>query len=145
PRLAQIFMPCRRSSATTWSMPFFSIVRSPFAEIRRDTQRFSVSTQNRCVRRFGKKRRRFLLLACETRLPTPGFLPVISQTRDIRITLKFSNLETRDESPLAGPAFIPAFAGDLKSVPPPLTGDHARRKSSSPRFPRSGDRALGPP
>src|SRR5215469_16300706 len=98
-------------------MPFFSIVRSPFAEIRRDTQRFSVSTQNRCVRRFGKKRRRFLLLACETRLPTPGFLPVISQTRDIRTTLrKFSNLGRKGHvDPPLGPNFIPASSADLKA------------------------------
>src|SRR6185437_10310639 len=96
-------------------MPFFSIVRSPFAEIRRDTQRFSVSTQNRCVRRFGKKRRRFLLLAWETRLPTPGFLPVISQTRDIRTTLNFSNLGARSgakrHSSLAGAGLYTSVGG----------------------------------
>src|SRR5579862_7393539 len=96
-------------------MPFFSIVRSPFAEIRRETQRFSVSTQNRWVRRFGRKRRRFLLLACETRLPTPGFLPVISQTRDIRTTLRFSNLWQKDRAPSPGPDFIPAPPADLKA------------------------------
>src|SRR5215475_10837884 len=96
----------------TLSMPFFSIVRSPFAEMRRDTQRFSVSTQNRCVRRFGKKRRRFLLLAWETRLPTPGFLPVISQTRDIRTTLKFSNLESKEpDRPLAGAGLYTSVGG----------------------------------
>src|SRR5580692_215720 len=73
-------------------MPFFSMVRSPFAEMRRETQRFSVSTQNRCVCRFGRKRRRLLLLACETVLPTAGFFPVISQTRDIRTTLRIQSL-----------------------------------------------------
>src|SRR5215831_13583857 len=116
-------------------MPFFSIVRSPFAEIRSETQRFSVSTQNRWVRRFGKKRRRFLLLACETRLPTPGFLPVISQTRDIRKTLKFSNLGARVGArtlvPSLGPAFIPASLRDLKGTP--IIGGRARRTSSTRR------------
>src|SRR3974377_1742313 len=67
-------------------MPFFSTVRMPLVVRRSVTQRFSVSTQKRCVCRFGRKRRRFLLLAWETRLPTAGFLPVISQTRDMRTT-----------------------------------------------------------
>src|SRR5580658_1385584 len=71
-------------------MPFFSTVRMPLVVSRRVTQRFSVSTQNRCVCRFGRKRRRFLLLAWETRLPTAGFLPVTSQTRDIQTTLYIS-------------------------------------------------------
>ena len=39
------------------------IVRRPAAEMRSDTQRFSVSTQKRCVCRLGRKRRRFLLFA----------------------------------------------------------------------------------
>src|SRR5580692_8109101 len=59
----QILRPLARSSSTTFSMPFFSTVRMPLALRRRETQRFSVSTQNRCVCRFGRKRRRFLLLA----------------------------------------------------------------------------------
>src|SRR6202023_2089098 len=81
----QSFTPRERSSARTVSMPFFSIVRSPLAEMRKETQRFSVSTQKRCVCRLGRKRRRFLLFAWETRFPTAGFLPVTSQTRDIRL------------------------------------------------------------
>src|SRR5215470_12713730 len=60
----------------------------PLVVSRRVTQRFSVSSQKRCVCRFGRKRRRFLLLAWETRLPTAGFLPVTSQTRDIHATLR---------------------------------------------------------
>src|SRR4029077_9786543 len=71
----------------------FSTVRMPLVVRRSVTQRFSVSSQNRCVCRFGRKRRRFLLLAWETRSPPAGFLQVPSQTRDIRITLRdFSNL-----------------------------------------------------
>src|ERR1700752_2375802 len=81
-------MPCARSSATTLSRPFFSMVRMPLVVRRSVTQRFSVSSQKRCVCRFGRKRRRFLLLAWETRLPTAGFLPVTSQTRDIHATLR---------------------------------------------------------
>src|SRR6185437_10876390 len=42
----QTLTPWARNSATTWSMPFFSIVRSPWVEMRRDTQRFSASSQN---------------------------------------------------------------------------------------------------
>src|ERR1700758_1386140 len=61
------------------------------AVVRRSvTQRFSVSSQNRCVCRFGRKRRRFLLFAWETLLPTAGLLPVISQTRDIINNLDIS-------------------------------------------------------
>src|SRR4051812_19901433 len=71
-------------------MPFFSIVRNALVEMRRLIQRFSPSSQKRCVCRFGRKRRRFLLLACETRFPTAGFLPVTSQTRDILSSLRKS-------------------------------------------------------
>src|SRR5689334_2595173 len=66
-------------------MPFFSIVRRPRVETRRLTQRRSPSSQKRWVCRFGRKRRRFLLLAWETRLPTATLLPVTSQTRLIKI------------------------------------------------------------
>src|SRR5215204_2397580 len=65
-------------------MPFFSMVRRPLVEIRRLTQRRSPSNQKRWVCRFGRKRRRFLLLAWETRLPTATLLPVTSQTRLIK-------------------------------------------------------------
>src|SRR4051812_48728596 len=69
--------PSARSSATTASMPFFSIVRRPRVEIRRLTKRRSLSSQKRCTCKLGRKRRRRLLLACETRLPVIGRLPVI--------------------------------------------------------------------
>src|SRR5688572_3259611 len=71
--------------AMTESMPFFSMVRRPRVETRRLTQRRSPSSQKRWVCRLGRKRRRFLLLAWETRLPTATLLPVTSQTRLIKI------------------------------------------------------------
>src|SRR5690349_9171943 len=67
-------------------MPFFSMVRRPLVEMRRLTQRRSPSSQKRWVCRFGRKRRRFLLLAWETRLPTATLLPVTSQTRLINFS-----------------------------------------------------------
>src|SRR5579864_1431062 len=113
----QIFMPWARNSATTLSTPLFSRVRMPLVVSRSDTQRFSVSSQKRCVCRFGRKRRRFLLLAWETRLPTAGFLPVTSQTRDIETTLSKSEAWERGTGPEStpGPGFIPAPRGDLKA------------------------------
>src|SRR6185295_7175074 len=90
-------------------MPFFSIVRRPAVETRRLTQRFSPSSQKRCVCRFGRKRRRRLLLACETRLPTAGFLPVISQTRDISATFRIQWLSNASGGMRAEErGFIPA-------------------------------------
>src|SRR5579871_4896671 len=101
-------------------MPFFSTVRMPLVDSRSVTQRFSFSTQKRCVCRLGRKRRRFLLLAWETRLPTAGFLPVTSQTRDIGTTLRIS--VTWDlmaaTAPDPGPGFIPARREDLKNPHP---------------------------
>src|SRR5690606_37443918 len=64
-------------------MPFLSMVRSACAETRSLTQRFSLATQKRRSCRFGWKRRRVLLLACETLLPVCTFLPETWQTRDI--------------------------------------------------------------
>src|SRR5215831_17087358 len=87
-------------------MPFFSMVRRPRVETRSETQRRSVSSQKRCVCRLGRKRRRFLLLAWETRLPTAGLLPVISQTRDIRLTLR----DFRDLASGGGPLEYPGRA-----------------------------------
>src|SRR6476659_9922676 len=72
----QTFSPRLRSSAMTTSMPFLSIVRSPWLDTRRDTQRFSLGTQKRRSWRFGSQRRRVLLLACETLLPVSAPLPV---------------------------------------------------------------------
>ena len=57
-------------------MPFLSIVRMAAVDTRRRTQRPSLSTQKRCVRRFGLKRRFVLLLACDTLLPDVARFPV---------------------------------------------------------------------
>jgi hypothetical protein len=62
---------------TTTSTPFLSIVRMPLPDTLRLTHRFSLSSQKRWVCRFGRKRRRFRLLACETVFPLIGRLPVI--------------------------------------------------------------------
>src|SRR5690606_40152551 len=67
----------------TESMPFLSMVRMAAVETRSFTQRFSLATQNRRSCRFGRKRRRVLLLAWETLLPVCTPLPVTWQTRDI--------------------------------------------------------------
>src|SRR2546427_1172761 len=64
-------------------MPFLSMVRSACAETRSLTQRFSLATQKRRSCRFGRKRRRVLLLACETLLPVCTRLPETWHTRDI--------------------------------------------------------------
>ncbi len=64
-------------------MPFLSIVRTAHVETRSLTQRFSLATQKRRLCRFGKKRRRVLLLAWETLLPVCTRLPVTWHTRDI--------------------------------------------------------------
>src|SRR5687768_6318920 len=75
--LVQTATPLARSSATIVSMPFFSMVRRPRVDTRRLTKRRSLSTQKRCTCRLGRKRRRRLLLACDTVLPVNGPLPVI--------------------------------------------------------------------
>ncbi len=64
-------------------MPFLSIVRRPWFDTRRDTQRFSLGTQKRRSCRFGSQRRRVLLLAWETLLPDWKLLPVTWQTLDM--------------------------------------------------------------
>src|SRR5258708_39532888 len=79
----QTCSPRERSLARTTSIPFLSIVRNPALVSRRLTQRFSLSTQNLRRCRFGRNRRRVLLLAWETLLPTIGALPVTTQTRAI--------------------------------------------------------------
>lgn len=61
-------------------MPFLSTNRIALVDSRSFTQRRSVSTQKRWVCKFGKKRRRVLLLACDTLLPVIGRLPVIWHT-----------------------------------------------------------------
>src|SRR5690606_4331201 len=64
-------------------IPFLSMVRSACAETRSLTQRFSLATQKRRSCRLGRKRRRVLLLACETLLPVCTRLPETWHTRDI--------------------------------------------------------------
>src|SRR3546814_15022416 len=75
--------PRARRSARTTSMPFLSMVRMAAAETRSFTQRFSLATQKRRSCRLGRKRRRVLLLACETLLPLITRLPLTLQVRDI--------------------------------------------------------------
>src|SRR6266481_6684687 len=70
-------------SARTASTPSLSIRRSPAVDTRRRTQRFWLSNQKRRSCRLGWKVRIVLLLACDTRWPFMGFLPVTWQTRDI--------------------------------------------------------------
>src|SRR3546814_3511491 len=64
-------------------MPFLSMVRRACAETFSLIQRFSLATQKRRSCRLGRKRRRVLLLACETLLPVCTPLPVTWHTRDI--------------------------------------------------------------
>src|SRR6202008_1319430 len=93
----------------TASMPFFSMVRRPRVETRRLTQRRSASSQKRCVCRLGRKRRRFLLLAWDTRLPTATLLPVTSQTRLIKYpTNQLVNVRMTGVPAIQRAAFIPA-------------------------------------
>ena len=75
-------------------MPTLSIVRSAALEIRRRTQRFSLSTQKRRDCKLGKKRRLVLLLACDTLLPDIGRLPVTLQTRAM-VSLQTSKIIKR--------------------------------------------------
>src|SRR5476651_1832165 len=64
------------------------MVRKPRVVTRRLTNRFSVSSQNRWVCKFGRNRRRLRLFAWETVLPVFGPLPVTWQTRDMWQTLE---------------------------------------------------------
>lgn len=64
-------------------MPNLSIIRKPLVLNFSVTKRFSSSTQRRRFCRLGRKRRRVLLLACETLFPVVGRLPVTSQTLDM--------------------------------------------------------------
>src|ERR1700732_538183 len=123
-------------------MPRFSTVRMPLVVSRRLTQRLSVSTQKRCVCRFGRKRRRVLLLAWETRFPTAGFLPVTSQTRDIRLPSEITAAWNRGGFP--EPRFIPARRRDHKSAGLQVAKD--QRTVRHPRCPAVTlvPRALGP-
>src|SRR5690606_15743998 len=70
--LPQTRSPRARSSFTTSSMPRLSIRRKPLRDTRSVTKRRSLSSQNRCECRFGRNRRRVLLFAWETLLPTIG-------------------------------------------------------------------------
>ena len=153
-------MPWSRSSATTWSMPFFSMVRRPLAEIRRETQRFSVSTQNRWVCRFGRKRRRFLLLACETRLPTPGLSFAGDFANAGHTDKSLENSVTyglRGSRPLAGAGSLyqralritnspPSSASILTSpaVPPPPTPSPRQPRHLASPYAARPHRSVGP-
>src|SRR5690606_15837025 len=87
--------PCLRSSASTASMPFLSIVRRARLDRRSFTQRFSLATHKRRSRRLGSQRRQDLLLACSTFIPIcPPFL-LTSHTRAM------THLEGSVVSPLA--------------------------------------------
>src|SRR5438270_7630917 len=102
-------------------MPFLSIRRRPALEMRRRTQRFSLSTQKRRYCRFGRNRRLVLLLAWETLFPTIGPLPVTSQTRAIA-ALSLEPAGTRRArltSPLRGryPAGDASKAHDYSRLP----------------------------
>src|SRR5690349_457266 len=126
--MAQTFLPLARRSATTESMPFFSMVRRPRVETRRLTQRRSPSSQKRWVCRFGRKRRRFLLLAWETRLPTATLLPVTSQTRLIKFA---KNQCVNDQT-----------AGSRPSKAPPLYQPPSGRATTT--FQSRGSSAIRP-
>src|SRR5579884_1290108 len=104
--LLQIFSPRARSSASTVSMPFLSMVRSAWVDTRSFTQRFSLGTQKRRSCRFGSQRRRVLLLACDTLLPDSARLPVIWQTLAIVPTSRMG-----DGAALGQDGFGPADAG----------------------------------
>src|ERR1700739_2424337 len=77
------------------------MMRMPLADTRKLTKRSSDSSQQRCVCRFGRNRRRRLLLACDTVLPTIGFLPVTWQTLEMGKTGKRYSRKGADHS---GPA-----------------------------------------
>src|SRR5947207_15949819 len=69
-------------SARTASTPSLSMRRSPAVDTRRRTQRFWLSNQKRRECRLGWKLRIVLLLACDTKWPFMGFLPVTWQAGD---------------------------------------------------------------
>src|SRR5688572_1197918 len=61
------------------------MVRRPRVESFSVTHRLSLSSQKRCVCRFGRKRRRFLMFEWETLFPVRGRFPVTWQTRDMAV------------------------------------------------------------
>ena len=69
------------------------MIRIPCEDTRRLTKRLSLSTQKRWACRFGRKRRRVLLLACDTLFPVAGRFPVTWQILDIA---PISNRQNRD-------------------------------------------------
>ena len=75
--------PCSWASTMAFFKPFLLIVRIPAADTFKVIQRFSSSSQNLFVKRFGTKVLFVLLLECETLFPTITLLPVIWQTLDI--------------------------------------------------------------
>src|SRR3546814_4159447 len=71
-------------------MPFLSMVRMAAAETRSFTQRFSLATQKRRSCRLGRKRRRVLLLACETLLPLITRLRSEEHTSELQSLMRIS-------------------------------------------------------
>ena len=79
--------PRARRSETTFSIPSLSMVRSPLWETRSLMKRCSLSSQKRCVCRFGRNRRRVLRCEWETLFPVIGRLPVTWHTLDMTKSL----------------------------------------------------------
>jgi len=79
------YQPLACSSLINAVYPFLSSVLNARVEMRSVTKRPSSGTQMRFFCKFGKKRRRVLLFACETLLPYMTVLPVNSQTFDMTV------------------------------------------------------------
>ena len=82
-------------------MPTLVMILIAFALTFNFNQRFSVGTQKRFTCKLGSKRRRVLLLACETLLPDMGRLPVTAQTLAM-VNLFQSSPEYRESPPEDG-------------------------------------------
>src|SRR3954467_15100468 len=103
-------------------MPFLSIRRRPALEMRRRTQRFSLSTQKRRYCRFTSNRRLVLLLAWETLFPTIGPLPVTSQTRAMEHSIKSTAVTggrtwVRPRDRLTSPSRVAVTLGAVDAEP----------------------------
>lgn len=104
-------------------MPTLVMILIAFALTFNFTQRFSVGTQKRFTCKLGSKRRRVLLLACETLLPDMGLLPVTAQT--FAMINFFQAFPEYHESPLEGRHTTP----DLQTS---LDGSTGRTKTAVP-------------
>ena len=71
------------SSFASAAVPVLAIIFIAFAESLTFAKRFSSSIQILFVWRFGSKRVRTWLFACDTVLPYMGLLPVSKQTLDM--------------------------------------------------------------